>query len=288
MKYINTLKEKSGVYIISNDIDHRIYVGSAINFKHRYRTHKSNLLKGEKCNVKLLNFINKYGIEHLTFTATESCSKEYILKLEQEYLDGLQPFNENGFNINKLAESPLGYKHTDAAKTKMKSRAKRIVSQEERELLSEMKKGIPRSEETKLKLKELNSFLMKPILAFDKELNIAHEFECVADCANYFNTTKNAIKFCAQGRTKLCNGFALMYEKDWIDYPAEQIHSYLHKRFINNNLKPIIVLDINTNEKKEYNTITEFSNKLNIPNITAASALYRGSLLAKKYKISYK
>lgn len=288
MKYINTLKEKSGVYIISNDIDHRIYVGSAINFKHRYRTHKSNLLKGENCNVKLLNFINKYGIEHLTFTATELCSKEYILKLEQEYLDRLQPFNENGFNINKLAESPLGYKHTDAAKAKMKLKNKRIVSKEERDLLSEMKKGIPRSEETKLKIKEFNRFAMKPILAFDKELNIVHEFECVADCANYFNTTKNAIKFCAQGRTKLCNGFALMYEKDWIDYPAEQIHSYLHKRFINNNLKRIIATNIKTFQQKEYDCIMDFCREVNGKLSTVVSSISRNQIVYKIYKVEYK
>jgi len=79
-----------------------------------------------------------------------------------------------------------------------------------------------------------------------------------------------------------------MYEKDWIDYPAEQIHSYLHKRFINNNLKPIIVVDVNTNEKKEYNTIIEFSKTCNQKYITVVSAIQKKSLLAKRYKISYK
>lgn len=288
MKYINTLKEKSGVYVISNDIDQRIYVGSAINFKHRYRTHKSNLLKGHNCNVKLLNFVNKYGIEHLVFTATECCPKEYILKLEQQYLDKLQPFNEMGFNINKLAESPLGYKHTDEAKNKMKLRKKRIVSQEERGLLSEMKKGIARSNQTKQKLKELNSFQMKPILAFDKELFIKHRFECVDDCAKYFNTTKNAIKFCAQGKTKLCKGLALMYEKDWIEYPSEKINSYLHEKFVNNNIKKIIVTNINTQNQIEYNCIMDFCRDVNGKLSTVVSSIKRNQIVYKIYKVKYK
>jgi len=288
MKYINELKEKSGIYIISNDIDHRIYVGSAINFKHRYRTHKSNLLKGKNCNVKLLNFINKYGIEHLTFTAAESCSKECMIKLEQEYLDRLLPFNENGFNINKLAESPLGYKHTDAAKTKMKLREKRIVSQEEKQKLSNMRKGIPRDEKIRQKMIEKTMHLRKTVLAFNNKHELIKEFNGSSDCASYFNITKNAVKQNARNKSKTSSGVAFIYKEDMIKLTQEELQFELKRRFNNENLSQISVFNIDTKQTKTYNTISEFCKEINSKPSSVVSSIKRNTTLYKKYKIEYK
>lgn len=57
----------SGIYIIRNTIDNRVYVGSAINLIRRYYTHLCDLKSNKHHNARLQNFVNKYGIEILRF-----------------------------------------------------------------------------------------------------------------------------------------------------------------------------------------------------------------------------
>ena len=160
MKYINNLKSKTGIYIITNDIDARIYIGSATSFKQRYATHRNKIMLNENCNPKLRNFANKYGIERLTFSAVHACCKEDLLKVEQMYLDVFQPFDDNGFNIVRKAGSPIGYKHTQEAKDKMKGRPGPRWDEEHIKYFSEIKKGIPAKESMmQQRLRNFNPFL---------------------------------------------------------------------------------------------------------------------------------
>lgn len=46
------------VYIISNSIDNRIYIGSSVNVKSRLTGHKKDLIKGSHHNSHLQNFAN--------------------------------------------------------------------------------------------------------------------------------------------------------------------------------------------------------------------------------------
>ena len=53
-------KYKSGVYVITNDIDSRIYVGSTANLYPRYKGHLYSLATG-KHNIELNEFCIKYS-----------------------------------------------------------------------------------------------------------------------------------------------------------------------------------------------------------------------------------
>lgn len=58
----------------------------------------------------------KYGYSKFSFEILEFCDIKNVLVREQYYIDLLKP----EYNILLKAGSPLGYKHTDEAKEKMK------------------------------------------------------------------------------------------------------------------------------------------------------------------------
>ena len=108
----------SGVYIIKNTIDERVYIGSSINIKERWSEHKRELLKCNHQNTHLQNFVNKYGIDVLIFGILENC--EDTLEREQYYLDSIR----NKFNIATSASAPmLGKKHSKEAIDKIRIRS---------------------------------------------------------------------------------------------------------------------------------------------------------------------
>lgn len=90
-------RKLNGIYIIRNMIDSRVYIGECRNFYKRYGRHKSSLLLGKHFNIKLQNFVNKYGIDALEFDILEICDDNLVDK-EIEYIKKYDSIN-NGFNI---------------------------------------------------------------------------------------------------------------------------------------------------------------------------------------------
>ena len=106
------MKRQSGVYVITNLINKKIYIGSSIDIKVRWSNHKSELKRGVHNNKYLQNAWNKYGEENFKFEILEICNIEglnnqeainKVQDLEQKYLEELQPYGKNGYNLNKYA-----------------------------------------------------------------------------------------------------------------------------------------------------------------------------------------
>lgn len=103
------LKGKSGIYKITNMVNGKCYVGSAINIFHRWETHLSDF-KLKKHTFKFQNAWNKYGEKAFEFSVIEFVkTKELLLIREQYWLDLLDSANK-GYNTNIKAESRLGAK----------------------------------------------------------------------------------------------------------------------------------------------------------------------------------
>jgi len=283
MKYINNLKTKTGIYVITNDIDARIYIGSATSFKQRYAVHKKKIIHNEGCNPKLKNFANKYGIEHLTFSAVHACEKEELLKMEQLYLDIFQPFDDNGFNIARKAGSPIGYKHTQEAKDKMKGRPGPRWDEEQKKHFSEMKKGKKRPESVKTKLREHYAEQTKPVMVYDKNGFIA-EYPSAMEASIKIGITKMLIKNCLQGKSKTVRGYVVIYKENI----TEGIENEIRRRYINEKIRPMIVTDVISGEVFESISVTELSKLIDSKPSSIVSAIKNSRVLYKKYKIEYK
>jgi group I intron endonuclease len=105
----------TGIYQIKNIANNHCYIGSAVNFKDRWKRHKSHLIAGDHHSRYLQNAYNKYGIEILEFEILANCEKENLIYFEQKLINLLKP----KYNICKIAGSSLGYKHTKKSREKM-------------------------------------------------------------------------------------------------------------------------------------------------------------------------
>ena len=88
-----------GVYKIKNIINNKIYVGSSKDIKNRWYQHKNLLDNGIHGNRHLQNAWDKYGDENFKFEIIEECEPAIQFEREQFYLNTLDPFGENGYNI---------------------------------------------------------------------------------------------------------------------------------------------------------------------------------------------
>lgn len=128
---------KSGIYQISCKNSNEFYIGSAKDLNHRWNTHLYCLKNNKHHNIILQRKFNKYGENNFEFKILSKVPKEYLIKLEQWFLDNLKP----SINIYKVAYSPIGFKHSEETKRK----------------LSEQKKGKSRPKQIMDKLKEFNT-----------------------------------------------------------------------------------------------------------------------------------
>lgn len=92
----------SGIYTITNNRDNRFYIGSTINFKRRYSDHKSMFKKNKHANPYLQAFVNKYGLESMSFNILYPCKNTCLVYNEKTWIDTLKP----QFNIKKIINRP--------------------------------------------------------------------------------------------------------------------------------------------------------------------------------------
>jgi group I intron endonuclease len=113
------LKKISGVYQIKNLVNGKIYVGSAVNIKERWATHKK-LLRHQKHHSRYLQRAwNKYGEDSFSFEILEECPVEKLIQSEQVWMDLFRSYVELfGYNISPTAGNSFGTKHSEKTKEK--------------------------------------------------------------------------------------------------------------------------------------------------------------------------
>lgn len=139
----------AGIYKIESiSKPQRIYIGSAINIKHRWACHLSDLKMNKHHSPKLQRHFNKYNEDDLQFSILLGCAKEDLIKNEQFFIDFYKPY----FNICLIAGSKLGVKMSEDVRAKMRI-AKCMMTKETKEKLRIINIGKHHSEETKLKMR---------------------------------------------------------------------------------------------------------------------------------------
>jgi group I intron endonuclease len=113
---------KTGVYVIANQVNGKLYVGSsAQSFAVRFRQHRSQLRRGIHHSRHLQAAWNKYGEDAFEFLVVCETSPEQAVAMEQVYMDRLKP----EYNVLPRAGSALGRKMPEAAKAKIGAKSKR-------------------------------------------------------------------------------------------------------------------------------------------------------------------
>lgn len=100
----------SGVYMIKNTMNGKIYIGSSNNIHKRWGEHRYSLKGNKHINCYLQNSWNKNGENNFVFSILEESvnKKECLINTEQKYIDLYDSSNrKKGYNINPIAE--IGY-----------------------------------------------------------------------------------------------------------------------------------------------------------------------------------
>jgi group I intron endonuclease len=184
------------VYKATNRANGKIYVGSAMSFHQRFSTYR-NCSNNDAEGGRMYRAIRKHGFDKFQFEILEIVSDASLLiQREQHWLDTLQPFNENGYNICRTAGSCLGKKHTLSAKKKMsESRRGRVITVEWRKNLSIASKA---------RAEEISMQKSKAVVQIDKHtLSVIGEFKSARMAAQSLGYKKDV---CIG---KACSGIAV-------------------------------------------------------------------------------
>ncbi len=124
------MKLNTGIYEISNVINGKRYIGSAIDLRIRKHTHFSELKYRRHYNGHLQNSYNKHGREAFQFKILLYCDHKLCLIYEQALLDLVKP----EYNISPTATSQLGVKRSESTKAKLRVYSNRPEVKEKRRI----------------------------------------------------------------------------------------------------------------------------------------------------------
>ncbi len=147
----------TGIYLIRNVINNKVYIGSAINVTERWRIHCVLLNNNKHYNLHLQSSWNKYGEDAFEFKILFYCSKDKLIHYEQTFID-FYKFKigwDNMYNLALTAGSQLGIKRSDEFKTKISQAFKgKKRSPESIKKISQARLGKKLSLETCMKISQ--------------------------------------------------------------------------------------------------------------------------------------
>lgn len=126
---IKKLPRESYIYCIINNINGKIYIGSAINVYNRLREHRAKLRHIYHPNTYLQRAFTKHKENNFEIDLLQKVEAQDLIFYEQKWLDLTQCWNKRfGYNIEQVAGSRLGSKASKKTRLLMsKSRSKKIL-----------------------------------------------------------------------------------------------------------------------------------------------------------------
>lgn len=173
----------SGIYKITNLINNKSYIGSAVNLKLRLQNHYYELNKGTHSNKYLLRSFNKYGEDNFNVEIIEIFEKidyKLLLKLEKEYIIYFDTLN-SGYNL--ILDNSSFF-------VKMNKSKKHIDENKKRQSI--------------------------PVYAININNNkIEYEFESVSEASLFFKTSSSNISRVCKGLLNYIKGYNFCYQSEY-------------------------------------------------------------------------
>jgi group I intron endonuclease len=111
----------TGIYVITNTVNGKEYVGSTTKLHKRWGQHKTELKFNRHFNSLLQNAWNKYGESSFSYRIVENCDKDELLVREELWMIKLESHKKmGGYNLcEKPMASRLGCKASPETILKM-------------------------------------------------------------------------------------------------------------------------------------------------------------------------
>lgn len=189
-----------------------------------------------------------------TLEILEYCSVDVLIKRQQYYFDKCKP----EYNILKVAGSPLGYRHSEAAKKSIGIASKnRKVSESTRDLRRKSLLGNT-FDNIRIEKMRLSNTLRKPVLLTNTETGKREEFPSMTDAGVYLGISRVSVgKYLV--RNMPCKGYIISKA------PLKDIHvSELSSTFRYVKQQPIRLTNKLTGISKEFSSMTDAAKYLDI------------------------
>jgi len=188
---INENKGRSGIYRWVHIESGKSYVGSSANLSVRFKQYFNyNHISHPKRNMTICKSLLKHGYAKFRLEVLEYCSTDKLLTREQFYFDSYNP----EYNILKIAGSPLGYRHNEAAKARISLASKnRIVSESTRYLKRKILLGKTLDSE-RLENMRRGNVLKQTILLTKTETGDTLEFSSMTDAGKYLDISRTTLR----------------------------------------------------------------------------------------------
>lgn len=116
-----SLMHKCGIYLFTNLISGKRYIGSSGNLYNRLHEHLHNLNNNKSHNKYFQNSWNKYGEDNFIYGILEFCNEENQFEREQFYIDFMHP----EYNLTQNVIANTGHTVNQETKNKISSTLKR-------------------------------------------------------------------------------------------------------------------------------------------------------------------
>jgi group I intron endonuclease len=148
---------KPGIYCIRNVVSGRVYVGSSVNIRSRWKSHRANLNNGRHPGKVMQASWDRHGPDAFEFSVLEFVENPHdLIAAEQRWIDALRAVDpELGFNVSPTAGNCLGVKHTEETRAKLaSSRRGKPKSPEHRKAIGDAHRGRTIPEERRERVAE--------------------------------------------------------------------------------------------------------------------------------------
>jgi group I intron endonuclease len=147
----------SGIYIILNRKNGKVYLGKTNDLKRRIKEHHSKLNCGHHDNRYLQASWNKHGAKAFQFKILERCPLEQLDEREKHHI-AIYKARGLAYNLSDGGEGASGAIRSPETRLKMsKAQKGRTITPEARRKLSEANTGFRHTEETLAKMREVHT-----------------------------------------------------------------------------------------------------------------------------------
>lgn len=192
---------KSGVYIIRNLVNNKVYIGKSKNVKQRKNAHFNALKLNKHNNQHLQNSYNKYGKDNFQFDVIEYCEESLLPTKEMYYIE----LYKNNYNIIQSIDN---------------------------------RQNFPQKMRDKMKQSKIDKGLTVSIYSYNLNTQEIIKWDSIKECSNTLNFNRRAIQNVLKNKSSQYKGFKFSSDLNFDKYQksTNQIKNKTLVYDINGNL----------------------------------------------------